>query len=167
VTAFSGLSRDPDEVMAGIGRWAQGFTEKAQRYQAAQAQTEQLRLTASGPGGVVRVTVGADGNVTALELGNKTRTMPPEELAAQILDTIRRAQSGIADRVGEVMSENLGDEDPQTRTEMLDALRTRFPRMDDEEEEPAEAPPPPPRQQDGAPDAEDRPNDDDEDNAPW
>ncbi|OLF18599.1 YbaB/EbfC family nucleoid-associated protein [Actinophytocola xanthii] len=146
--------------MAGIDRWAQGFTEKAQRYQAAQAETEQLRLTASGPGGVVRVTVGADGNVTALELGNKVRTMPPEELAAQILDTMRRAQSGIADRVSEVMSGHLGEEDPQTRTEMLDALRTRFPRMDDEEDE--EAPPPPAAQH------QDRtPPEDDEDNAPW
>jgi DNA-binding protein YbaB len=160
VTAFNGLSRDPDEVMAGIDRWAQGFAEKAQRYQAAQQQTERLRLTASSANGVVRVTVGADGNVTGLELGNKVRTMPPEDIAAQILDTMRRAQSGIADRVSEVMTAQLGDEDRQTRAELLDNLRTRFPRQDDEEEE-EESPQPPPQRQtrDAA--------EDDEDNSPW
>jgi DNA-binding protein YbaB len=159
VTAFSGTSRDPDEIMAGIDRWAQGFADKAQRYQAAQQQTEQLRLTASSANGVVRVTVGADGNVTALELGNKVRTMPPEDIAAQILDTMRRAQSGIAERVSEVMTAQLGDEDQETRAEMLGTLRTRFPRLEEEEEE--EAPPPP--QQNGSRDAAQ----DDEDNSPW
>jgi DNA-binding protein YbaB len=156
VTAF-GTSRDPDEVMAGIDRWAQGFADKARRYQTAQ-QTEQLRLTASSANGVVRVTVGADGNVTGLELGNKVRTMPPEDLAAQILDTMRRAQSGIADRVSEVMTAQLGDEDQQTRTELLGTLRTRFPRQDDEEEE-EETPPPTP--------STGKPDDDNEDNSPW
>jgi DNA-binding protein YbaB len=162
VTAFSGTSRDPDEIMAGIDRWAQGFAEKAQRYQTAQQQTEQLRLTASSQNGVVRVTVGADGNVTGLELGNRVRTMPPEDLAAQILDTMRRAQSGIADRVGEVMAEQLGDEDRLTRAEMLDTLRTRFPRLDDEDED-EEPQQPPAQQQDGTR----RANEDDEDNSPW
>lgn len=159
MTAFSGTSRDPDEIMAGIDRWAQGFADKAQRYQAAQQQTEQLRLTASSANGVVRVTVGADGNVTALELGNKVRTMPPEDIAAQILDTMRRAQSGIAERVSEVMTAQLGDEDQETRAEMLDTLRTRFPRMEEEEEEEAPAPP----QQNGSRTAAQ----DDEDNSPW
>jgi DNA-binding protein YbaB len=162
VTAFSGMSRDPDDVMASVDRWAQGLADKAQRYQAAQQETEQLRLTASSANGVVRVTVGADGNVTGLELGNKVRTMPPEDLAAQILDTMRRAQAGIADRVSEVMTAQLGDEDQQTRAEMLGSLRTRFPRQDDEPEEeetPPTPPPPPNGKRAAAPD--------DEDNSPW
>lgn len=159
MTAFSGTSRDPDEIMAGIDRWAQGFADKAQRYQAAQQQTEQLRLTASSANGVVRVTVGADGNVTGLELGNKVRTMPPEDIAAQILDTMRRAQSGIAERVSEVMTAQLGDEDQETRAEMLGTLRTRFPRLEEEEEEEA---PPPPQQNGNRATAQD-----DEDNSPW
>ncbi|HEX6351405.1 YbaB/EbfC family nucleoid-associated protein [Actinophytocola sp.] len=146
--------------MAGIDRWAQGFADKARRYQAAQQQTERLRLTASSANGVVRVTVGADGNVTGLELNNKVRTMPPEDLAAQILDTMRRAQAGIADRVSEVMTAQLGDEDQQTRAELLGNLRSRFPRQEDEAEEEEETPPPPPPA--GKPAAAD-----DEDNSPW
>jgi DNA-binding protein YbaB len=161
VTAFSGTSRDPDEVMAGIDRWAQGFADKARRYQAAQERTEQLRLTATSPNGVVRVTVGADGNVTGLELGNKVRTMPPEDIATQILDTMRRAQSGIADRVSEVMTDSLGEEDQQTRAELLGTLRTRFPRQEDPEDE-EEAPQPPPQNGNRG-----TAGDDDEDNNPW
>jgi DNA-binding protein YbaB len=158
VTAFSGTSRDPDEVMAGIDRWAAGLAEKAQRYQAAQQQTEQLRLTASSANGVVRVTVAADGNITGLELSDKIQTMPPGDVAAQILDTIRRAQSGIAERVSEVMTEQLGDEDMQTRAVLLDNLRARFPSQDGEEESS-----PPSRRQGGNRGADE----DDEYNAPW
>lgn len=156
MTAFGGTSRDPDEVMAGIDRWAAGFSEKAQRYQAAQQQTEQLRLTASSANGVVRVTVAADGNITELELSEKIQSMPPRELATQILDTIRRAQSGIAERVSEVMTEQLGDEDMQTRAVLLDNLRARFPSQDGEED-------PPSRRRDGGRGTDD----DDEYNAPW
>jgi DNA-binding protein YbaB len=153
VTAFGG-SRDPDEMMAGVDRWAAGLTEKAQRYQAAQQQTEQIRLTASSANGVVRVTVAADGNITELELSDRIQTTPPRDLAAQILDTIRRAQSGIAERVSQVMTEQLGDEDMQTRAVLLDNLRARFPQQDDED----------PRSR---PDRNRGADDDDENNAPW
>lgn len=60
-----------------------------------------------------------------------------EELSAQILGTIRKAQGDIASRVGEVMSEQLGDEDRQTRSLMLDNLRDRFPEEPDEPEDEA------------------------------
>ncbi|WP_020667015.1 YbaB/EbfC family nucleoid-associated protein [Amycolatopsis nigrescens] len=134
------FSRDPDEAQARVDEWAQGFARKAQRYQAAQAEAEQIRLTASNGDGSVRVTVRADGSVTDLEFANKARTMPLPELSAQILTTMRRAQADIAGRVGEVMAEQLGDEDLETRTVMLDSLRSRFPDPD-AEDEPAPEPP--------------------------
>jgi DNA-binding protein YbaB len=134
--------RDPDEAQRQIDAWAQGFADKAQRYQAAQERTEQVRLTESSADGAVRVTVGADGTVTDLEFGNRARTIPLPELSGQILATMRRAQAGIAERVAEVMTEQLGDEDQQTRSLLLDNLRTRFPvpEADEPLEPPADAP---------------------------
>ena len=134
------LMRDPDEAIRRMDDWAAGFAVKAQKYQAAQEQTERLRLTASSPDGAVSVTVGADGTVTDLTFSNKVKSFPLEELSRQILTTMRRAQSGIADRVAGVMAEQLGDEDRDTRSALLDSLRGRFPEQDD----PGAAPPAPP-----------------------
>ncbi|HUR52556.1 MAG TPA: YbaB/EbfC family nucleoid-associated protein [Gemmataceae bacterium] len=140
------LMRDPEETIRRMDDWAAGFAAKAERYQAAQEQTEQLRLTATSSDGAVSVTVGADGTVTDLTFSNKVRSFPLEELSRQILGTMRRAQAGIADRVAGVMAENLGDEDRETRGALLDSLRGRFPDPDEpgEEPPPAATPPPPP-----------------------
>jgi DNA-binding protein YbaB len=146
------LMRDPDETIRRMDDWAAGFAAKAERYQAAQEQTERLRLTASSPDGAVSVTVGADGTVTDLTFSNKVKSFPLEELSRQILTTMRRAQAGIADRVAGVMAEQLGDEDRETRTALLDNLRGRFPDPDDPDDQapPAEPGPVPPSPSGGA-----------------
>ncbi|WP_020660140.1 YbaB/EbfC family nucleoid-associated protein [Amycolatopsis benzoatilytica] len=134
------LIRDPDDAIRRMDEWAAGFARKAERYAAAQEETQQLRLTASSPDGTVKVTVGADGVVSDLVFSSRTRTVPPEELARMVLDTMRRAQSGISERVAEVMGRQLGDEDPDTRAVMLDSLRDRFPDPDPEAADKQEAP---------------------------
>jgi DNA-binding protein YbaB len=177
MTNPSGLGdfiRDPDEAQRRIDQWAQGFAAKAQRYQSAQERTERLRLTATSGDGAVQVTVGADGGVTDLVFSNKARSFPLPELSAQILSTMRRAQADIANRVGEVMAEQLGDEDLQTRSLVLDNLRARFPDPDaDPDQEPvpdADAEPetatPPPDAPRPAPHGPANPDGDNE-NSPW
>lgn len=131
---FAVAGADPDEAERRIQQWAQGFAEKAQRYQQAQQETEQLRLSAQSPDGRIKVTVRADGSVTDLEFTDKVRSMAPNELAAQILATMHKAQADIANRVGETMAAHLGDEDMQTRSMMLDNLRERFPEEPEEPE---------------------------------
>ncbi|WP_181773470.1 YbaB/EbfC family nucleoid-associated protein [Amycolatopsis pittospori] len=168
------LMRDPEEAERRLDQWATGLEEKAQRYAAAQERTEQLRLTASSSDGAVKVTVGADGGVTAIDFGNKARTYPLEELSRQILATMHQAQSGIATQVAEVMQESLGDEDQETRALMIGTLRSRFPEIEDEES-PAPPPPPPPPAPSGEapPPPPQAPRDkrheapDDEENSPW
>jgi DNA-binding protein YbaB len=132
------LMRDPDEAIRRMDEWAAGFARKAERYAAAQEETERLRLTASSPDGTVRVTVGADGVVSDLVFSSKTRTMPPEELSRMVLETMRRAQAGITERVAEVMTEQLGEEDQETRGVLLDSLRGRFPDPDEPDDGPPE-----------------------------
>jgi DNA-binding protein YbaB len=140
---------NPDQAAADIDAWAQDLVAKADRYRAAQERTERIRLSAASRDGSVRVTVRADGSVDGLELSGRARSMPLEELSALIMKTMRQAQGGIADRVGEVMAEEIGDEDPQTRSMMVDNLRSRFPDPGAEDEdgpapqEPESAAPPP------------------------
>jgi DNA-binding protein YbaB len=132
LSGIAEVARDPEAVKARVEQWAQGFAAKAERYQAARAATEQVRLSASSSDGSVKVTVRADGTVTDLQFTEKVRAMPLPEISAQILATMRKAQSGIADRVGEVVAAQLGDEDQQTRAVMLGELRDRFPELEDE-----------------------------------
>lgn len=126
------VAGDPEAAQARIQQWAQGFAAKAERYHAVREQTEQLRLHAASSDGSVRVTVRADGTVADLRFTEKIRSMPLTDLSELILATMRSAQSGIADRVGEVMAEQVGDDDQQTRAVVLDNLRERFPEQDDE-----------------------------------
>ncbi|WP_329048048.1 YbaB/EbfC family nucleoid-associated protein [Amycolatopsis sp. NBC_01488] len=171
------LIRDPDETIRRMDDWAAGFAAKAERYQAAQEQTERLRLTASSGDGAVSVTVGADGTVTDLTFGTKVKSFPLEELSRTILATMRRAQAGIADKVAGVMTEQLGDEDRETRAALLDSLRGRFPDPDepDDAPPPAEPGPVPPSPAGGTaappppapPPSRRRTDPDEDDNNPW
>ncbi|HET6706170.1 YbaB/EbfC family nucleoid-associated protein [Amycolatopsis sp.] len=130
------MNGSPDEAKARLDQWADGLSAKAAKYESVARQTEGLRLSATSVSNFVKVTVRADGSVTDLEFGPKARTVPMPELATLILDTMRRAQAGIAGRVGDVLAAELGDEDPQTRELMLAELRGRFPDPDDEPQEP-------------------------------
>ncbi|TNC29674.1 YbaB/EbfC family nucleoid-associated protein [Amycolatopsis alkalitolerans] len=145
MTAANGLGDlmgNPEEAAARIDAWAEGFARKAERYKAAQERTEEIRLSSTNRDGSVQVTVRADGSVTDLNLSGRARSMPLDELSAQILTTMRRAQSGIAERVAEVMTEEIGEEDPQTRSLLVDNLRDRFPSPDEDEETDGAAPVP-------------------------
>jgi DNA-binding protein YbaB len=134
-----GFAASPEDAVRNIDNWAQGLADKARRYREAQTDTEALRLSATSPDGGVRVTVGADGGVTDLHLDERVRAVRASELATTILETMRRAQSGIADRVSEVMADHLGaEEDLHTRATVLTQLRDRFPEQADEPEAPGE-----------------------------
>lgn len=160
--------RDPDEAQRKMDQWAQGFADKAERYRAAQERTEQIRLTAANSDGAVRVTVGADGAVRDLEFTHKAKSYPLEELSRQILATMRRAQADIAGRVAEVMAEQLGDEDQQTRSLVLDNLRSRFPEPEpDLPAAPPTPPTPPTPQTPPGPPPRRGPDPAEDDNNPW
>jgi len=131
------MNGSPDEAKAKLDQWAAGLSAKAAKYESVARQTEDLRLSATSVSNFVRVTVRADGSVTDLEFGPKARTVPMPELATLILDTMRRAQAGIAGRVGDVLAAELGDDDPETRELMLTELRGRFPDPGEDGEPPA------------------------------
>lgn len=125
--------RDPDEALERITSWAAGLSEKAERYSAAREDIERMRLSSTSADGTVKATVGSDGVLTDLEFGSRTRSIPPEELARLVLSTMRSAQSRITQQMGDVMSEHLGDEDPESRAVLLDAFGNRFPEQNPDE----------------------------------
>lgn len=150
-----------------VEQWAAQVTEKAQRYQNMQAQVAELSVTESSADGAVRLTVGSSGVLADLELTERAGQLPPRQLAAQIMDTMRRAQGKLSGRVADVMRASVG-EDVETINSVVSSYRQRFPEQPDEpppgaghlrigevEDEPAHRSPPPPRRR--------RPPDDDDD----
>ncbi|MEU3795732.1 YbaB/EbfC family nucleoid-associated protein [Streptomyces fructofermentans] len=64
--------------------------------------------TVTAPRQTVKVTVGAQGQVTALEFPTGAyRRMPPKELADVLLTTIQQARSNALESVGTIASEGL------------------------------------------------------------
>ncbi|RZQ61924.1 YbaB/EbfC family nucleoid-associated protein [Amycolatopsis suaedae] len=174
---FAGINADPEQALARIDEWANAAAVKAEKYQEVARRTEEMRLTATSPRGEVKATVRSDGSLTDLEFSSRARNIPLPELSALILRTMRQAQAGIAGQVNEVLTEQLGDQDPQTKAMMVDELRSRFPDPEADEEPPtAEAsPPPPPAAPPGQPQPprparrrdDDTPEGQDGENSPW
>ncbi|GIF06779.1 YbaB/EbfC family nucleoid-associated protein [Actinoplanes siamensis] len=85
-----------------------------------------LRASASGAGGAVLVTVASSGNVTALELDDRSLGLGASGLATEILLTIRRAQSALAGQVAEAVEATVGA-GTETGKAVLDSFTQRFP----------------------------------------
>lgn len=119
---------------AELDRWVAAAAAKAERYQAMQAQVARVSVTESSPDGVVSVTVDAGGTVTDLRITDRVRDMPGAQVAAAVLATMRRAQSGIPERVTEIMESTVG-EDTATVQTVVGNYRAKFP------EPPPEQPP--------------------------
>jgi DNA-binding protein YbaB len=111
-----------EQAQRWVDDWAESFARKADRYQSLQQKADQLRLTATSPDGTVRVTVGVNGVPTDLELTERAGSMPPAELSALILSTMRRAQGGIPDQVAQIMRDTVG-QDTSTIGNVVDEYR--------------------------------------------
>ena len=85
-----------------------------------------LTSTADGDEGAVRVTVASSGNVTGLELDDRVQGYAGTDLAAAIMQVMRRAQAGLVDRIAAAVEDTVGT-DSETGRAVLDSFRQRFP----------------------------------------
>jgi DNA-binding protein YbaB len=122
---------------AQIDQWVAAAKAKAERYQAMQAATSQVSVSESSPDGMISVTVDSAGNVTDLRITDAVRESTGAKVAAAVLTTLRRAQARLPERLGEVMAETIGDDQPTMDT-IVGRYRAKFP--EPEPEPPAEPP---------------------------
>jgi DNA-binding protein YbaB len=118
-----------------IEQWADQVAQKAERYQAMQARVAEITVTESSSDGAVRLTVASSGVVTDLELSDRATEQPARQLAAQIMDTMRRAQGKLSGQVAEVMQASVGD-DQETVAAVVSSYQQRFPEQPDDEAPP-------------------------------
>jgi DNA-binding protein YbaB len=147
---------DPlSDTMRMIDNWEQDAAEKARRFEAMSERVERISITESVAGGAVSATVGHNGIPTDVTMTDGVRDMAPKEIAANVMAAIRRAQSRYPERLGEILADTVGTDDPAAR-HILATAEANFPapedrttdalagepmRFSDVEEEPAPARP--------------------------
>lgn len=92
-----------EAATARVEQWVADTRAKAERYQAMRERAGQVSVSASSPDDMVTATVDSAGNVTGLRITDEARNLSGERIAAAVLDTIRRAQAMLPQRLAEVM----------------------------------------------------------------
>ena len=90
------------------------------------ARAETVSVTETSKDGGISVTVNSGGVLTDLVITDDAAQAPGARIAEQVLATMRRAQSRIADRMDEVLRETAAD-DPDLRERVLGVYHQRFP----------------------------------------
>src|SRR5262245_26849784 len=142
---------DPlSDTMRMLDNWERDAARKAARFQDMSERVEQISITESVAGGAVSVTVGHNGIPTNVVMTDGVREMAPQEIAANVMAAIRKAQSRYPAYLAEILAETVGENDPAAAHIQATAERSFPPvqeeevdlepmRFDDvEEEEPAE-----------------------------
>lgn len=91
-----------------IGEWRGAVEERAARARALSSRLEQLAETVRSPDGLVTVTVGARGDLTALDLGEGIRHRPAAVTAREIVATLRAARGAMVTAVTAVTAATVG-----------------------------------------------------------
>jgi hypothetical protein len=86
---------------------------------------KQIQVTESSADGAVRVTIDSSGAPIDLALTSKISGMPPSEVAAVVMDCMRRAQHQLASQVRHAMAATVGAEEPVVE-HVVSGYRQRF-----------------------------------------
>lgn len=114
-----------DEIAQLITEWRAGVAEQAQRFDAARGAIDDVSVTETAAGGAIVLTVASSGIPTDLRLGVDVDRMKPDQIATQIMTCLRRAQARLADRVGAVVADTIGD--AAGGQAIAEEYRNRFP----------------------------------------
>jgi hypothetical protein len=98
-----------NEIEGLIAEWRSGVTEQAQRFEASRQAINEVSVTETAAGGAIMITVASSGIPIDLRLGDDVGRMKPDQIATQIMTCLRCAQARLADQVGAVVAERVGD----------------------------------------------------------
>jgi DNA-binding protein YbaB len=126
---FSAASGGADEW---IDTWAASVSARAQAAQELSERVSMLSVSATGRDGAVEVTVAGSGAMTGLHLDNRVLRWPADEIAAEVMSVMRRAQGQLAARVAAIAEETVGA-DSETGRAVVDGFARRFPAPADDD----------------------------------
>ncbi|MEU8165890.1 YbaB/EbfC family nucleoid-associated protein [Micromonospora sp. NPDC049004] len=117
-----------------VASWSADISERAARAQELSERVAALSATAEGADGAVQVTVAASGAMTDLRLDDRVSRWRADEIAAEVLAVMRRAQGRLAPQVADAAAETVGA-DSETARAVVGSYERRFPEVPEEEDE--------------------------------
>lgn len=122
---------DPEDVMLSFQARVEEQTQRALRLS---AELEAAEVSQRSEGGEVTVRVNSAGGLAGLEFHPAADRVSRDELARLVLDTSRRAQARLADRVGELVAGLYGP-GSGTAAMVTGAYAEKYPAVDDDGDE--------------------------------
>lgn len=110
-----------------IDEWISSISERTAQARQLSERMSALSVSASTSDGAISVTVSSSGVPTDLRLSESVMAWPVQRIAAEILAVMRKAQSRLAAKVGEVAAQTGGADSPTVQA-LVDGLRQRFPK---------------------------------------
>lgn len=126
----------PEDVGAAermVRQWQDRAAEKARKFEAMRSEVEAIEVTESSRDGAVRVTVGSNGLLQGLELSEGAGNRPMAKLSAEIMRTVRLAQSRIPELMEQAITGTVGADDPAAQ-HIMGETRKNFPEAPEEED---------------------------------
>lgn len=120
------LLNDIDAAEDWLDHWAAGVSAQAERAATLSRRVAALTSTAQSGDGAITVTVGASGQVEALELEDRVQSLPGRELSRRIMVVMRQAQARLADQVTAEVRQTVGA-DTETGRAVIHSYEVRFP----------------------------------------
>lgn len=125
---------DLSDVERMVDDFERNAAERAAKYQRMQEQVEQISITESAASGAVSVTVGSNGIPTDVRMTDAVSGMRPEEIAAAVVQAMRKAQAKYPERLAEITAATVGQD--ATTEHILATAAEQFPPAPEEDEEP-------------------------------
>ncbi|ATE53755.1 YbaB/EbfC family nucleoid-associated protein [Actinosynnema pretiosum] len=91
-----------------VDDWERGAQERAAKYEAMREAAERISLTGSAADGAVEVTVGPNGIPSDVVMTDGVSKLRPEQIAAAVLEAMRKAQAGYAAELARIVDETVG-----------------------------------------------------------
>jgi hypothetical protein len=116
-----------------IRSWSDSISERAAAAREMSDRVAGLTVSATDPRRRITATVNGSGGLVDLDLEPEAGRLPMDELAGEILRTMRRAQGRLAERVAEIAAETVGA-DSETARSVVSSFERRYetPETDDE-----------------------------------
>jgi DNA-binding protein YbaB len=107
---MSGGILDPDAARERVAAWKGRIDKLAADTQAMSDRLQQVRVTASDPGGLAEVTVDSTGALVGLRLTDRIQRTAPDVVAQAVMSLLQQARGQVASQSQEVIAETMGSE---------------------------------------------------------
>jgi DNA-binding protein YbaB len=114
-----------DSALKRIDAWERSAAKRAEQAQDLALRTSEMSATVRSRDGLVEVSIGAEGQLTNVNLDERTRQQPAATTARTIMETLEAARAKLIRQFDAATAETLGA-DSETGRMLVESLRRRL-----------------------------------------